>query len=87
MTKDNIVLPTDSVIVEALLGQSEALDKYSIESRDAVIAMKRAEIDKLNLAISIVDGDEKDKAALFAKIFPPPTKSIDIEKKTVKPEW
>lgn len=72
LAKTEQIMPTDSVIVEALLGQSEALDKYSIESRRAVVDLKRTEIDKMNLAEEVVREEEEKKADIFEKVYPPP---------------
>ena len=72
LSKDEQIMPTDSVIVEALLGQSEALDKYSIESRRAVIDLKRTEIDKMSLAEEVVREEEEKKADIFEKVYRPP---------------
>jgi len=79
LAKDTYILPTDSVICEALLGQAEALDKYSQDSRQAVIDMKRAEIEKMNLANRIIESGDEEKAELFAKIYPPLKEEKRIE--------
>ena len=80
LTKNTYILPSDSVIVEALLGQAEALDMYSQDSRQAVIDMKRAEIEKMALAKKIVESKDDKKADIFAKVYP-----LKEEKKTEMP--
>lgn len=56
-----VILKTDGVVVEALLGQANALDDYALESRREVInkdqlnnAMKKSEVDKINIGIEII---------------------------------
>jgi len=71
LTKNTYVLPTDSIIVEALLGQAEALDKYSIDSRNTIIEEKRAQLQKIILGNTIIDTKDTEKAELFSKIYPP----------------
>lgn len=83
--KNTFILPTDSVIVEALLGQTEALDKYSIESRKAVIDMKREEIKKMSLANAIIQNEESDKAELFGKVYPPSVKLVKATETEAQP--
>jgi len=70
--KNTYTLPTDSVIVEALLGQAEALDKYSQDSRTAVIESQKEEINKMKLGYSIISEKDTEKATIWSKIFPPP---------------
>lgn len=72
LSKNTYILPTDSVIVESLLGQAEALDRYSLDSRTGVIEMKNAEVQKMRLANEIVKNKDEEMANLFSKVFPPP---------------
>ena len=76
MAKNYYILPTDSVLVESLLGQAESLDKYSIESRKAIIDLKRTNIEKMHLAKSIVNQKDEDKADIFEKVYPQKIKVI-----------
>lgn len=74
---DKSVMRTDGVIVDALLGQGEALDTYSRGLQtEAVIekslenAERRAELERKELARKIVvDGDET-AAGIYADVFP-----------------
>lgn len=86
LAKNKYVLPSDSLIVEALLGQAEALDKYSIESRIAVIDSKRADIEKMNIANSIIIEKDAQKAEIYAKVYPPtPIQPITPSSKILSP--
>lgn len=64
-------LPTDSVIVDALLGQGEALDCFNLNLQDA--AVKEAQLDNeiKQQAIEIMNQipDPMQKAELYKKIF------------------
>ena len=58
----SIVLRTDNVVVEALLGQADALDPYAsalqaldLQSREADIQWRQAEIAKTTKALELVD--------------------------------
>jgi hypothetical protein len=73
-----VVLRTDNVVVEALLGQADALDPYAtalqaldLESRRADTAWRQAETrrttDALDLVINMPDGTDKIEA--WAKVF------------------
>ncbi len=72
------VLRTPGVIVEALLGQGDALDVYShglqdeaIESRELSNELTKTEVDKNRLGIKIIQDKDADAAKLFEQIFPP----------------
>lgn len=74
------VMYTDGVLVDTILGQSEALDDYSKSLRDAAGQAETASNDLLaaDLAIEqlrqqIVSGKQADKATTFAAMFPQPT--------------
>ena len=71
------VMRTEGVLVEALLGQSNALDDYSMRLQNASVrlkelenAIKRVEKAKNGLAVNIVESKDKQKAALFEKVYP-----------------
>jgi hypothetical protein len=70
------VLRTEGVIVEALLGQGDAMDEYSHGLQDESVRSKQlendlaeAEVNKLKLGVSIVEAGDSAKAALFASVF------------------
>ncbi|WP_020591504.1 hypothetical protein [Kiloniella laminariae] len=68
--KDRI-LRTPSVIVDALLGQGEALDCYNIQLQEAANKQAHLENDKMEQALAIIDSltDPKEKALLYQKVF------------------
>jgi hypothetical protein len=77
MAVDTQVLRTEGVIVEALLGQGEALDDYSKGLQEQAVRAKlleneriTAEIVRLKLAIDIVSRNDAQMASLFEKVFP-----------------
>jgi hypothetical protein len=74
-----VVLRTDNLVVESLLGQADALDPYAsalqaldLESRQADTAWRRAETrrttDALDLVANLPDG--MDKIEAWTKVFP-----------------
>jgi len=70
------VIRTDGVIVEALLGQGEALDSYSQGLQKAKVAEKdlaneaqMLENQKVRAALGIVAAKDKDAAAVFETVF------------------
>ncbi|TNE61966.1 MAG: hypothetical protein EP341_00460 [Sphingomonadales bacterium] len=73
MSKQTIVMRTDSVIVEALLGQQDALDSYAMEIQEAAAGRETLENERLTLLLStlsqIQDPEARAKAA--ARLFSP----------------
>ncbi|MCZ4279742.1 hypothetical protein O4H49_03055 [Kiloniella laminariae] len=65
------ILRTPSVIVDALLGQGEALDCYNIQLQEAANKQAHLENDKMEQALAIIESlsDPKDKALLYQKVF------------------
>ena len=76
------ILPTDGVIVEALLGQGNALDAYSLGLQVEAVREKLAANDRAQLEADIgrrklqaaADGDAQ-AAELLQGLFPPATKA------------
>jgi hypothetical protein len=66
-----IVMATDSVAVEALLGREQALDPYSQDLQVEAIREKQLANDREQLAQRIVAGGDADLAALYAQVFAP----------------
>jgi hypothetical protein len=64
-----IVMATDSVVVEALLGQVDALDSYSHELQIEAIREKRLANDKLEAALRIVHNGDASQAELYQQVF------------------
>ncbi|MCC6319048.1 MAG: hypothetical protein IT361_15315 [Gemmatimonadaceae bacterium] len=67
-----VVMATDSVVVEALLGQSDALDDYSRDLQVEAIREKQLANQREQLAQKIVASGDASAAALFAQVFAPP---------------
>ncbi len=72
------ILPTDAIIVDALLGEGIALDKFALSSQKEAIRAKRvanalseSEKDKLDLALKIIENKDTEMAQLFSQLFPP----------------
>lgn len=65
------VLPTDSVIVDALLGQGEALDCFNLKLQDAAVLQANLENEAKQQAIDIIEGlaDATERATLYKKVF------------------
>ncbi len=71
-----IVMRTEGVIVESLLGQAEALDDYSRGLQEEAVRERRlsndqaeAELEKARLANEIVKNGDSGAAAVFAQVF------------------
>jgi len=69
VSERNIVMATDSVVVEALLGQSTALDGYSEDLQLEAIREKRLANDRQELALRIIRGGNDAEADLFQRVF------------------
>jgi hypothetical protein len=70
---------TDGVIVEALLGQAEALDNYSkglqeeaVEAKQIANRLAVAQLEREKLAQKIVKEKDTEAAEIFSQVFPPP---------------
>jgi hypothetical protein len=75
---DHIVMRTEGVMVDTVMGQGDGLDSYSHGLQDAVVAERemtlkerQADVDRLTLARSIVENKDSEAAELFGKLFPP----------------
>jgi hypothetical protein len=72
------VLRTEGVVVEALLGQSDALDRYSarlqeeaVEHQDAENDALAAETEKTRIGIQIVSDADAERASVYRDVFGP----------------
>ena len=65
----DIVMKTDSVVAEALLGSEDALDQYSADLQEETIREKRLASDREALAQELVRTGNAAGAELFAKVF------------------
>lgn len=77
LTRDVISMRTEGVVVDAFLGQGEALDGYSqgLQSeavRELILKNdhREAERARLELGASIVSDGDTERGALFAQVFP-----------------
>ena len=76
--KSSIVLRTDNLVVEALLGQADALDPYAsalqaldLQNRQSETLERDAETKRTTDALALVSAqDEKSKIDAWQKIFP-----------------
>jgi hypothetical protein len=92
------VLRTEGVIVEALLGQGDALDAYAtrlqeleVERREAEISYEIANAQRANVLNKIVEDCDKERAGLLADLTCPcqpeiPALRVNIESKEQKGE-
>jgi hypothetical protein len=78
-SKTEVVLRTDSVVVEALLGEADALDPYAsavqaldLQSRNADTDRRQADTRRITDALNLVQGAKSndDKIAAWTKVFP-----------------
>jgi hypothetical protein len=77
MAADSHLMRTDGVVVDTFLGLGNALDDYSVgvqvqEVRASQLANDRmqAEIDRVNLAMQIIESGDTTKAQLYQQLFP-----------------
>lgn len=66
-----VVMATDSVVVESLLGVNSALDAYSTALQAEAIREKRLANDREQMAQGIVASKDAEGAALFAQVYAP----------------
>ncbi|MFF3024557.1 hypothetical protein ACFVRR_18200 [Gottfriedia sp. NPDC057948] len=73
------VMRTEGVIVDSILGQGDALDTYSHGLQDEEIRtkklandLKEKEIEKYEIAKSILEKSEVEKGAIFSQLYPNP---------------
>lgn len=81
---DKYTMRTEGVIVEALLGQGNALDPYSMALQQEAVRTKVLQNDALEdvaaqaeLARTVIDTGTADQADAFQKVFYPPAKVDD----------
>ncbi|MCO6494926.1 MAG: hypothetical protein J5I91_04485 [Bacteroidetes bacterium] len=65
------VLPTDSVIVDSILGQGEALDCFNLKLQDNTVLESKLNNDIKQQSIDIINAitDPAEKAAMYKKVF------------------
>lgn len=64
-----VVMSTDSVVVESLLGVNSALDAYSTALQNEAIREKQLANDRMQLAQSIVAAKDAAAAAVYAQVY------------------
>ncbi|WP_341999100.1 hypothetical protein [Chlorogloeopsis sp. ULAP02] len=79
LAANKYTMRTDGVIVEALLGQAEALDNYSkglqeeaVEAKQIANRLAVAQLEREKLAQKIVKEKDAEAAEIFSQVFPPP---------------
>jgi hypothetical protein len=79
-----VTLPTDGVIVEALLGQGEALDDYSSALQNETVREKRVASDRVAADVElealrrrVVETDDDEAAELLAVLYSDPGAAAD----------
>jgi hypothetical protein len=70
ISSNKYVMRTDGVIVEALLGQGDALDAYSHGLQDEAVRSKQLSNNKDGVAIEIVKDKDAEAAKIFEQVFP-----------------
>jgi len=69
LSERTLVMKTDSVAVEALLGLSAALDHYSETLQLEAIREKQLANDREELALALIKGGKSAEAELYAQIY------------------
>jgi hypothetical protein len=89
LSANKYTMRTEGVIVEALLGQGEALDDYSkslqeeaIEAKQIANKLADAQLEREKLAQKIVKEKDAEAAEIFSQVFPPPVKADDTKEET-----
>jgi hypothetical protein len=72
--QETVTLRTDSVLVEALLGEADALDDYAMQIQQEAARAKTLANDRESLGQQTLQAvpDGKQRASLFPTVFPPP---------------
>jgi hypothetical protein len=77
MEDNRYVLRTEAIIVDALLGQGNALDQYSQGLQDQLVnerslknRLMEQEIERYKKALNILTSKDKEAAALYPLVFP-----------------
>lgn len=73
LQKNELVMPTDSVVIEALLGRADALDEYSMYTQLVDVEKKKIEIDREREGLRVLRKieDSKEASAAYARMFNP----------------
>lgn len=79
LSERTLVMATDSVVVEALLGVNTALDQYSENLQLEAVREKQLANDREELALRIVRGGKIAEADLYQRVFGPCCTSAEAE--------
>lgn len=66
-----VIMSTDSVVVESLLGVNSSLDAYSTALQNEAIREKKLANDRQQLAAAIVSAKDAEAAAVYATVYAP----------------
>jgi hypothetical protein len=69
LSRQQMIMRTDGVLVDAVLAEGEALDKYSRDLQTVTVAERQVAVERERLAQQIVLSGNEAQAALFAKLF------------------
>ncbi|MFC5757941.1 hypothetical protein [Rhizobium sp. GCM10022189] len=70
LSADINVMRTEGLIVEALLGQGNALDEYSSNLQTTAVRERQLENEKIEAALAAIANGDAEKAKLYALMFP-----------------
>ncbi|GIH25307.1 hypothetical protein Aph01nite_36170 [Acrocarpospora phusangensis] len=90
LNADTHVMRTDGVVVDTFLGLGNGLDDYSrglqeeeVRGRRLENDRRQAEVDRLRLAVSLVERGDTAGVDLYQRVFPPPQIVNQIEQAAV----
>lgn len=80
LQESTITMRTESLVVEALLGQADALDAYALHSQSAEVEAKRLEASRQEVALGILNeiANPVERAAAYARMFNPPPAAVHL---------
>ena len=81
LSADINVMRTEGLIVEALLGQGNALDDYSASLQHTAVRERELANEKIEAALNALAAGDATKASLYAQMFVPPRYTADDTKK------
>lgn len=70
MNVDKIVMRTDGIVVDAVLGQGEALDTYSHGLQTQAVRQRQLNNDREALGQKVVTDTDNQKARIYKDVFP-----------------
>ncbi|HWN67235.1 MAG TPA: Ig-like domain-containing protein [Haliangium sp.] len=92
LSASKYVLRTEGIVVDALLGEGEALDAYSIGLQETTVREKKlandkaeAEVERARLAMRIIQNKDTEAAKLFAQLYPQPVQLVPVPAAAYEP--